>query len=138
MYDARMPTTGPKTPTRLALLCLVTGLFCGCAHRVVVESDPAGATVRIGKRKLGVTPVEFVTVWVPFKKTEATLSIPGHRTMSARLDEDVGVLRIMGEMLTFRWGHLTGITPRRTHKILLMPKHGNSGTWTPEDAQSHQ
>ena len=38
----------------------------------------------------------------------------------------------------WKWGHfnrLFGISPRYTHQVQLIRRHGRPGTWTPEDAE---
>ena len=74
---------------------LIVGLtVVGCAHRVVIESDPPGATIRVGHKTVGVTPAEVKVRWVPFKKTPVTLSIPGKRRVQLNLSKDLGPMRL--------------------------------------------
>ena len=123
----RLPLSGPAALAAALLLA-------GCAHRVALDSDPPGATVRRGDAALGVTPTEVRLRWWPGRKLPVEVASPGYRAVAIRLDEDVGILRIAGEVLTLRWRRLLGLRPRAVHRLVLVPEHGPAGTWTPEDA----
>ncbi len=113
---------------------LIVGLtVMGCAHRVVIESDPPGATIRVGHKMVGVTPAEVKVRWVPFKKTPVTLSIPGKRRVQLNLSKDLGPMRLGWQAMTLQTGKLSGKVPRVTHRALFVEQHGPVGTWNSED-----
>ena len=120
-----------STLHRLILLTLLGG----CAHRVMLESDPPGATIKIGEEMVGVTPTELQVTWVPFQDNELQLKLPQRRSVTIDLQEDVSLLRITGEIMTFRWGRLLGNVPRTHHRAHFIRRHGPAGTWTPEEAK---
>lgn len=108
----------PKTLSRLALLLAVglggTSTATGCRHRALITSDPPGAEVRMGRRYLGVTPLE-VEVWrVPFAPNDVRVNLPGRRWTEVTLS---------------KWQR------KSEHEVLLVRQHGRAGTWTPEDAE---
>ena len=113
---------------------LLMGLtVMGCAHRVVIESDPPGASIRVGHKTVGVTPAEVKVKWVPFKKIPVTLNIPGKRRVQLDLSKDLGPMRLGWQTMTFQTGKLSGKVPRTTHRALFVESHGPVGTWTSED-----
>ncbi len=118
----------------LRILCLVTGLSA-CAHRVVIESDPPGANIRVDHRVVGVTPAEVTVKWVPFKKIPVTVSAPGRRWVKIDLAKDLGMMRLGWQVMTLQTGKLTGKVPRTTHRALFVHNHGPAGTWTSEDVR---
>lgn len=105
---------GVLRPVRLALFTL---LLPGCVRRVIVESDPAGAMVRDEEQVLGPTPYERRVWWIPFAHQRVTVGMVGYRRVSVDLRRDLGL---------FRW--------QTVHEVVLVPEHGPSGTWLPEDA----
>lgn len=116
--------------------CLALTLGLGCAHRTVIQADVPGAEVRRGKRALGPAPQELVVVWVPFRPHKLQVSAPGYRTATVNLYRDVGPIRLLGELLwPPRWGQLVAQRPRSVHEVVMVRRHGRSGTWTAEDAQ---
>ena len=127
-----------RSPSRLhrpAATALAAAAFlAGCAHRVALDSDPPGATVHRGEAVIGVTPTEVRLRWWPGRRLPVEVASPGYRSAAIRLDEDVGILRVAGEVLTLRWRRLLGLRPRAVHRLVLVPEHGPAGTWTPEDA----
>ena len=125
-----------------ATMCNMTSIFhifvvgltlVGCAHRVAIESDPPGASIRVGHKTVGVTPAEVKVKWVPFKKTPVTLSIPGKRRVQLDLSKDLGPMRWGWQAVTLQTGKLSGKVPRVTHRALFVEKHGPVGTWNSED-----
>ena len=109
--------------------------FSGCAHRVLIESDPPGATIRIGRQTVGVTPAEVKVTWVPFKKIPVSVQMPGRRRVDLDLSADLGLLRLGWQGLTLQTGKLSGKVPRTTHRALFVRHHGPMGTWTSEDVK---
>lgn len=102
-----------RAPSRGALL-LALGLSAGCAHRVMVSSDPPGAEVMLGRRSYGVTPVEVKISWLPGRSREIKVRAPGRRTVSFKVP---------------RW------RLRSEHEVVLVRRHGRAGSWSPEDAE---
>ncbi len=120
-------------------------------HKVRVESDPPGALVVYAGKRKGVTPVEFMTVASPHIRSgrprhRLKVSLPGHR----------GVVTDLGSHLTLRehlfhpfrgrplrclvppWDDLRGgacLSPRTRLTLVLVKKHGPSGTWNSEDVE---
>jgi len=119
--------------TSIFRLLLVGLTLVGCAHRVVIESDPPGASIRVGHKTVGVTPAEVKVKWVPFKKIPVTLNIPGKRRVQLDLSKDLGPMRLGWQAMTFQTGKLSGKVPRATHRALFVQSHGPIGTWTSED-----
>jgi len=115
-----------------AILLFVALMVSGCAHRVVILSEPAGAVVKLRKRNMGVTPVEFKTRWWPWRSVPVRVSASGYRAVEVDLVYDLGPFRLAGEICTFRYGQLLGMTPRTTHTVMLVETHGLSGTWDSE------
>jgi hypothetical protein len=116
-------------------LALGLAVATGCAHRVRVSSQPPGAEVRYRGKVVGATPCEFTTLWVPFRKMNVQLRLPGRRTTTMHLNRDTGPFRLLGEVLTpWRWGRFVGRQVRADHQLVMVRKHGRAGTWTPEDA----
>ena len=73
---ATMPSMGFF---RFSLLVFVWSI--GCAHRVRIESDPPGASIKIGQELVGVTPAEVTVKWVPLKRIPVKLDMPGRRSV---------------------------------------------------------
>ena len=118
---------------------LIRLFFCvflgGCAHRVMLESDPPGATIKMDGEMVGVTPTELQVTWVPFRDNQVQLKMPQRRSVTLDLHKDLSLLRLTGEIFTFRWGRLMGKVPRAHHRAHFVRHHGPSGTWAPEDAK---
>ena len=107
----------------------------GCAHRVMLDSDPPGATIKMDGEMVGVTPTELQVRWVPFRSNELQLKLPRRRSVTLDLHKDVGLMRLCWEVLSFRWGKLLGRVPRTHHRAHFVQNHGPAGTWTPEDVK---
>ncbi len=129
-----MSNTFVSTVFRLAFLaCVCFGT--GCAHRVMIDSDPPGATIRIGKKMMGVTPKEVKVTWVPFKRIPVYIKAPGRRWLTVYVHKDVGIMRLFWQALTLQVGKLSGKKPRAYHRALFVRTHGPSGTWAPDEAK---
>ena len=129
-----MPNPLFHTVLRLSFL----GFLCfgsGCAHRVMIDSDPPGATIRVGKKMVGVTPKEVEFTWVPFKKLPVHIKSPGRRWLTIYVQKDVGPLRLFWQSLTLQFGKLLGKKPRAYHRAHFVRQHGPAGTWAPEEAK---
>ena len=106
----------------------------GCAHRIYLDSDPPGAAIIIDKKTVGVTPTEIKVTWAPFKYMPVSVRLPGRRMVTLNLQKDLGLIRLFGQVLTFRFGKLSGKVPRKYHRAQFVRHHGPTGTWLPEDA----
>jgi hypothetical protein len=116
-------------------LLMLGVLLSGCAHRVLIESDPPGASIQVGRKTVGVTPAEVKVKWVPFKKIPVTVQLPGRRQVELDLSSDLGLMRLGWQSLTLQTGVLMGKVPRTTHRALFVQYHGPMGTWTSEDVK---
>lgn len=121
--------------TTLINSVLLSLMLSGCAHRVMLDSDPPGATVKLEGKVVGVTPTELSVRWVPFQDNEVQVKLPHRRTVVLDLQKDVGLLRLSWEVVTFRWGKLSGKVPRTVHRAHFVRKHGPAGTWAPDEAK---
>jgi hypothetical protein len=119
---------------RIPALLLAVSLS-GCAHRVMLDSDPRGASIKMNGELVGVTPTQVQVRWVPFKKQEVQLRVPKRRVVTIDLNDDFGVGRLGWELLTFQYGKLLGKTPRTHHRAHFVRKHGPVGTWTPDEVK---
>ena len=123
-----------KALIHIALLfCLAVGLS-GCAHRMRIETVPSGASVSLNNVELGESPLEVNTVWWPLKELTIKVDLPGYRTQYVDLGPRVKTRHIIGEFLSFRFKRLLGLSLRHKHKIILVRKHKQAGTWLPDDA----
>lgn len=105
-------------PTRLLLgLCLAL-CTTGCVRRVTVRSDPPGATVTRRGEAVGVTPLDVRVWFIPFAAQRVRVGMPGYRGVDVALGRRLGLFR-----------------SETTHQVMLVPHHGRSGTWTPEEAE---
>jgi len=119
-----------------ALPLLVIGFgLAGCAHRVMLDSDPPGATVKIDGEMVGVTPTEIEVTWVPFTDNTVQLKMPKRRVVTLDLHDDFGVMCLTWEILTFQYGKLLGKEARTHHRTHLVRQHGPAGTWAPDEAR---
>jgi hypothetical protein len=115
------------------LLALAIAAGPGCAHRVLVGSDPMGAQVRRGDETIGATPTEIVIWSIPFSRPELWLTMPGYRPMVVQLHKDKKPARRFWEFVTFRYKRAFAQVPSAHHQVILVPVHGPAGTWTSED-----
>ena len=124
-----------RAPLLFALAALAAALSGGgCKHRVLVESDPPGATVRLDKAREGITPVEFRVGWVPlfFKRYDKKVKLPGYRTVETSIRDDV---RLGAPIWRATWhpGEALDRDPLHHYEFILIPDHGPAGTWTPDE-----
>ena len=118
---------------RFSLLAFVW--LIGCAHRVRIESDPPGASIKVGQELVGVTPAEVTVKWVPFKRIPVKIDMPGRRSVVLDLSKDLSLMSLTWQGMTLQTGKLAGTTPRVTHRAQFVRHHGPTGTWTPEDVK---
>ena len=64
----------------LSLLILVSLCACGARRSVLIESDPAGALVRLDDEVIGTTPIDHP--FVHYGTRRVTVYLPGYRTWS--------------------------------------------------------
>ena len=118
----------------ILLLALVCFGLSACAHRLRIETIPSGAAVSLNNLEIGEAPVEVNTVWWPFRQLRLKIELPGYRTQTVDIGKSVKTRHIITEMLGFRFKRLFGKNTRRSHKIILVRKHNQAGTWLPDDA----
>lgn len=58
-------------------------VLLGCAHTVTVVANPAGATLRVDGRRVGVSPAEVVVR--PFRPVTVSAAHPGYRPLDVRV-----------------------------------------------------
>lgn len=119
-----------------AFTALVFVGLLGCVHRARIVTDVPGAEVRLGGKPVGVTPLEVQAVVRPWRAAEVEVRLPGHRPAEIDLRDDIGPVRLLGELITFRWARWWGGAVRTEHSPVLVRQHGRAGTWTPEEAES--
>lgn len=107
------PTPSPRTGPA-ALLLAAAALLGACTHKVQVLSDPPGAEVVIGRKSVGVTPVQVEIKPWKLGTREVKVKAAGRRTATFKVP-------------LFK--------RKSTHELVLVRKHGPSGTWEPEDAE---
>ena len=118
---------------RSAAPLLLAAALAGCMHRVRVQSDPPGAMIRVGREVVGPAPQDVRFLWWPFRPLKVRVAAQGDRPVVIQVNQNVGPMRFLGELLTFRYKRLLGLTPRATVEVILVREHGASGTWLPED-----
>jgi len=121
--------------TRAILFVSGFVLLSGCAHRVLIESDPPGASVRIGQKMVGVTPTEVKVTWLPFKEIPVSVNLPGRRTIILDLQQDLNMATVGWQAATFQFGKISGNVSRGVHRAQFVRHHGPAGTWAPEEVR---
>lgn len=118
-----------------AVLSVTLCLSPGCTRKVLLLSSPPGAEVRYRGQTVGVTPVELKVPGIPGRRT-ARLSANGYRTVEVNLGNDLRPRYFLGDLLwPPRWRRLVGVEAR-SHEVILVPRHGRAGTWTPDDVEA--
>ncbi len=133
LQSAGMPRPLIARTVSTPLLVLLLG--SGCAHRVVFKSEPVTATVYVDDELIGPTPVAVRRTLWPFRKVDVRIEAQGYRTIEVPLHKDARTLRPLGDLLLLKWRKMLGLKARRVHTLVLVPEHGPSGTWTPDDAR---
>ena len=117
---------------RFLLPCLLIAL-AGCVERrMIVKSDPPGAVVRLDGDRVATAPATFKIRWSPFRRYKLLVKLPGYRPVSVRLRDDIRLWRYPLRILFRPIRTLKG-TPHTHLRIVMVPEHGRSGTWTPAD-----
>lgn len=116
-----------------AALCLL--LLPGCAYKVELRSTPVGATVQLpANRGIVQTPVVTQLRWAPFSRQVVTVRAPGYAPLEVDLrDNEIKLARYFSDFF-FRPATTFG-APRGVVRFQLVPEHGPSGTWTPDDVR---
>ncbi len=98
----------------------------GCVHRVQVVTDPIGASVSLGDRRLGLSPVNVVLPL--FGPRTLTVQLAGYRTLTVPLGWKLSALASPPEPTG-----LPAAGPLRsaTLELRLVREHGGVGTWDP-------
>jgi hypothetical protein len=110
-------------------------LCVGCAHRVRIESDPPGASVKVGDKMVGVTPMELKVRWKPWGEIPVAVNLPGRRTVEIDLAEDLSLLKLSWQVASFQLGKVGGAVPRTVHRAQFVHHHGPAGTWVPDEVK---
>ena len=100
-------------------------LLCGCAYRVRLLSTPPGALVTLPSGRQVTTPADVRLEWAPYSQQVIEVTARGYRPMTLDLREtEVKFGRYL----------LRGFKrPRGEVELVLVPAHGPSGTWTPNE-----
>lgn len=121
----------PRLLARSGLLLL--GLAsAGCAHRVVVVTEPPGALIRWNGEIL---PAERPELKVgPFGPRLLEVEEAGYRAYAGRLSGH-GPVRFVAQALGLRWLTMSGAVRDGEVRVTLLREHGGVGTWNPEDLE---
>ena len=112
------------------LLCLVCG--SGCAYKMKLASNPAGAEVTLPSGETVVTPTVVKLRWAPFGKQVVIARAAGFRPLEIDLrQEEIRASHYVRDGV-FRPKTWLG-APRGEVSLILVPEHGPVGTWSPED-----
>ena len=119
----------------LAIFAASMLMLSGCRHQIRIESTPPGAAITVNDKAVGVTPADITTIWWPMRKLPVSVSLPGYRKVNFNAGRAIRVYEIIADILSFRTLKLLGKSPRRTHQIIMIRRHGRVGSWTPDDAR---
>ncbi|MEC8277458.1 MAG: PEGA domain-containing protein [Myxococcota bacterium] len=124
----------PKAPINIVFLITLFLWSSGCAHRMRIETIPSGASVSLNNVEIGESPLDINTIWWPLRSLMVKVNLPGYRTQIVDVGSPLKPRHILGEFLGFRFRRLLGLNVRKQHKIILVRKHKQAGTWLPDDA----
>jgi hypothetical protein len=114
---------------RSALLAL---LLTGCAYKVQLNVEPAGAEMLLPNGAIAVAPSEVKLRWVPFGHQRIRVTAPGYRPLEIDLrHSEIRAGHYVRDTL-LRPSTLLG-NPRGAVLLVLVPEHDGVGTWEPED-----
>lgn len=127
-------------------LWLAALLSLGCAHKVVFDSDPPGAAVRIDGKLVGYTPVEVEVPWRPmfFKDYRVVVRLNDHRALHTDIRDRMRLWRPVWRAVWHPIEALRGCPepgdepagalscPDHTLTYVLVKEHGPAGTWGPD------
>lgn len=121
---------------RHRLLLILSFCFClsSCAHRMRIETIPSGAALTLNSIDIGDSPLDINTVWWPLRQIQLKIELPGYRTQTIDIGKSVKPHHIFIEILGLRFKRLFGKKARKQHKVILVRKHNQAGTWLPDDA----
>lgn len=120
---------------RLASILLLGALLSGCAHRVLIQSDPPGAAIWTGRRARGPAPQELTFLWFPFRPIRVRVTAPGYRPTVVNVGRYAGPGVFLRELLGLHFKRLAGLKPRAIVSVMLVREHGAVGTWTEDDVK---
>ena len=111
---------------------LVLIALTGCAYKLQLNAEPAGAEVVLPNGGMVVAPAEAQLRWAPFNHQQVRVTAPGYRPLEVDLRRS-----------EIRAGHYVRDTllrprtllgrPRGAVLFVLVPEHDGVGTWEPED-----
>ncbi len=112
---------------------MIAAWLAGCAYTVTLTSAPMPARVQLPGGRVVATPVDAKLRWAPWSHQVVTADAPGYRTLVVDLrDDEVRLGRWIATSL-FRPATWSG-APRGEVRLVLVPEHGPSGTWSADDA----
>jgi hypothetical protein len=127
---------------------LLPMLACLAVHKVRVDSEPPGATVKLGNRVMGSTPIVFRVRAAPHLRPEPrrhrlTVQLPGYRPVTVNIGREVRWWRPLVRPLRyapwtclvppFAWADGACLPVRTERQFVMVKVHGPAGTWTPEE-----
>jgi hypothetical protein len=119
----------------LASILLAVALLPGCAHRVLIQSDPPGAAIWTGRRARGPAPQELTFLWLPFRPIKVRVTAQGYRPTVINVGRYASPGVILRDLLGLHFKRLAGLEPRATVSVMLIREHGAVGTWTEDDVK---
>ena len=113
---------------------LLAWFLGGCAHHIVVASDPPGATVDLDGRHLGVTPLDVDLPWRPIgvRRYQMEVRLPDHRLVETSLRSQMRFWKPVTHSIFHPNEALRG-DPLHTLHFVMIPRHQGAGTWGPDD-----
>lgn len=116
-----------------ALVLMATLTAPGCAAKVAFRADPAGAILVLPDGRSVVTPGVIQVKFPAFKRVMVSARAPNHEVLQVDLRKaGVRPSKYWFDFL-FRPAIFYGKKPRAEVELILVPRHGPSGTWDPED-----
>ena len=114
-------------------LILILLLTTGCAYKLQMHSNPAGAEVTLPDGTQVITPCEVTLRWAPFNRQLLTARAAGYRelTLDMRKDE-VRFGHYLRDVFLLKLRTWAG-KPRGTVSLVMIPEHAGVGTWNADD-----
>lgn len=114
------------------LVALLVLFSQGCAYKLKLASNPAGAEITLPNGQTVVTPSVVKLRWVPFGKQMVIANAAGFRPMEVDLrSQEIRASHYLRDAV-FRPKTWLG-APRGAVSLVLVPEHGPVGTWSPDD-----